>query len=63
MSWELTTTPVNVTGGKPTATLTIDSTKVSAEDLKKIEDSLYGTEAEEPKLLMPDQVAALITTH
>lgn len=63
LSWELTTTPVNVPGGKPTATLTIDSTKVSAEDLKKIEDALYGTESEEPKLLTPAEVAALITKH
>lgn len=63
LSWELTTTPVNVPGGKPTATLTIDSTKVSPEDLKKIEDALYGTESEEPKLLLPAEVAALITAH
>ena len=62
LSWELTTTPVNVPGGKPTSTLTIDSTKVSAEDLKKIEDALYGTESEGPKLLMPAEVAALITS-
>lgn len=41
-SWELTTTPVNVNGYKPTANLTIDSTKVDAGKLKQLEDILYG---------------------
>ena len=41
-SWEVTTTPVNVAGFKPTATLIIDSTKIKADKLKKIEDILYG---------------------
>lgn len=45
MSWELTTTPVNVEGAKPTATLTIDSTKVDATKLKALEDILYGITA------------------
>ena len=42
-SWELTTTPVNVTGFKPTASLVIDSTKVDSAKLKAFEDILYGT--------------------
>lgn len=46
-SWELTTTPVNVTGAKPTATLVIDSTKVNATKLKALEDILYGITANE----------------
>lgn len=41
-SWEITTTPVNVTGAKPTASLTIDSTKVDAEKLAALEKVLYG---------------------
>lgn len=61
-SWEVTTTPVNVTGFKPTSCLTIDSTKVVAEKLKQLEDQLYGTEAEEPKLLLPDEVINLFKT-
>lgn len=44
-SWELTTTPINVTGRKPTALLTIDSTKVNKDTLKKFEDILYGIDA------------------
>ena len=61
-SWELSTTPVNVTGGKPTASLTIDSTKVDAEKLKALEDILYGSETEStgPRLPLPDEIAQLM---
>lgn len=59
-SWELTTTPVNVSGFQPTANLVIDSTKVAPEALAKIEDKLFGTESEEPTLLLPDEVVALM---
>lgn len=41
-SWEITTTPVNVTGAKPTASITIDSTKADAEKLAALEKILYG---------------------
>ena len=60
-SWEVSTTPVTVNGYKPTAHLTIDSTKVSAENLTKIENKLYGSESEEPTLLLPDARVALLT--
>lgn len=46
-SWELSTTPVKVTGKKPTANLTIDSTKVDSDKLKELEDILYGVDAPE----------------
>jgi hypothetical protein len=59
-SWELSTTPVSVTGFKTTALVVIDSTKVSADTLKKIEDKLYGTESEEATVLMPDEIKALV---
>lgn len=60
LSWEITTTPVNVTGCKPTAHLEIDSTKVNAEKLKALEDILYGTESEEPRLPLPDEIVTLV---
>lgn len=44
-SWEVKTTPVNVTGLKPTASITIDSTKVDAAKLAALEAKLYGTDA------------------
>lgn len=61
LSWEVTTTPVGVgtIGGKefkPTAFLTIDSTKVDAAKLKTFENIIYGTEAEMPKLPLPADV-------
>lgn len=62
-SWELTTTPVEVTGFKPTASVTINSTKLSADKLKKLEDALYGTSDVEPKLLLPDEIKALLAAQ
>ena len=49
-SWEVTTTPVNVEGFKPTASVTIDSTKVDADKLASLEKILYGTDPELTKL-------------
>lgn len=68
-SWELSTTPVNVTGGKPTATLTIDSTKVNAEKLQALEEILYGKDSTteggndgvDPRLPLPDEIAQLMS--
>jgi hypothetical protein len=61
-SWEITTTPVEVTGHKPTASLTIDSRKVDAAKLKTLEDALYGTDDEEPMLPTPDEILELFAT-
>ena len=59
-SWEVKTTPVNVTGHKPTASLTIDSTKVDQTKLKKIEDILYGAAEGEARLPLPDEIIQII---
>ena len=59
-SWEVTTTPVNVAGFKPTASVTIDSTKIEAGKLKAIEDKLYGTQDQEPTLPLPDEIKQII---
>lgn len=59
-SWELSTTPVAVPNMKPTACITIDSKKVTPENLKKIEDKLYGTASEEATLPTPAELAELI---
>lgn len=61
-SWELTTTPVSVTGFKPTASLIIDSTKVDPLDLKAIEAILYGSAETEARLPLPDEIISLINT-
>lgn len=60
-SWEVTTTPVNVTGAKPTASITIDSTKADAAKLAALEDILYGNESEEARLPLPDEIKTLMT--
>ena len=61
-SWEVNTTPVNVNGKKPTATLIIDSTKADKAKLTALEAILYGAESTEPRLPLPDEIATLMTT-
>lgn len=60
-SWELSTTPVDVPGLKPTATLTIDSTKVNAAKLAELEDLLYGTVGVDPRMPSPAEVIAMFS--
>lgn len=60
MSWEFTTTPVEVADADPTASIEIDSTKVDETKLKALEDILYGTEDEEPRLPLPEEVAQIL---
>lgn len=68
-SWELSTTPVAVANFKPTASLTIDSTKVDPEKLASLEEILYGkdgtgedhsTGAVDPRLPLPDEIANIM---
>lgn len=58
-TWSVTTTPIAVTGYKATATLTIDSTKVSGTALAVLEGFLYGTSGTDPSLPSPDAVLAI----
>lgn len=62
MSWECTTTPVNVTGYKPTAHLKIKATKSNAAKVKELEDILYGSETGTAKLPLPDEVIQMFKT-
>lgn len=61
-SWDITTTPVAVTGFKPTAHVELDSTKIEKTKLAKIEAKLYGTDepSGEPTLLMPDEIISML---
>ena len=69
LSWELTTTPVPVTGKKPTAIITIDSTKADASKLSKLLEILYGKDPTStnagdgvaPRLPLPDEVATIFS--
>lgn len=69
LSWSVNTTPVNVTGHKPTASLIIDSTKVDKDKLAALEEVLYGknpttesgTDGVDPRLPLPDEVKTILT--
>lgn len=68
-SWEVTTTPVNVTGAKPTASVVIDSTKADPAKLAALETILYGkdptnegsSDGVDPRLPLPDELKTLMT--
>ncbi len=68
-SWEVSTTPVTVSGFEPTASITIDSTKVDAEKLAALETILYGKDATgesandgvDPRLPLPDEIATIFS--
>lgn len=62
MSWEFSTTPVKVNkeGFKPTAHIIVDSTKLTKEKLKKLEDTLYGDTSVTARLPLPDELLEII---
>lgn len=71
-SWEFTTIPVAVGGFKPTACITIDSSKADKTKLAALEAILYGqaattganpTAAVEPRLPLPAEVMTLMKTN
>lgn len=62
-SWEVTTTPVNVTGFEPTASIVIDSTKCDPTKLTALEKILYGSDepdSGEARLPLPDEIATTL---
>jgi len=63
-SWSITTTPVEVTGFKPTSIITVDSTKTTPAKLAALENILYGasgTNGSKPKLPLPAAVITALT--
>ena len=60
LSWEISTTPVEVPGLKPTACVTIDSTKADPTKLAQLEAILYGSEDEEARLPLPEEVMSIM---
>lgn len=75
-SWELSTTPVQIAGYKPTANIVIDSTKTDSAKLAELEEILYGkdavtadvehniaaADAVDPRLPMPDEIIRILGT-
>jgi hypothetical protein len=58
-SWDITTSPVSVTGLKPTAILTVDSTEVDATALATLEGILFGDADSDSRLPLPQEVIDL----
>lgn len=61
-SWECSTSPVNVSGFRPTSHMEIDYSKLKAATVKAIEDKLWGTENAEATLPTPEEIITLVTT-
>lgn len=61
LSWDVTSSPVPVTGHKPLSQITIDSTQVSSADMAELEAFLYGTAGTNPSLPLPDDVLAIFS--
>ena len=61
-SWECSTSPVNVSGFRPTSHMEIDCSKLKADTVKAIEDQLWGTENAEATLPTPAEIITLVTT-
>lgn len=61
-SWECSTSPVNVSGFRPTSHMEIDCSKLKAATVKAIEDKLWGTESAEATLPTPEEIITLVTT-
>lgn len=61
-SWECSTSPVNVSGFRPTSHMEIDCSKLKAATVKAIEDKLWGTENAEATLPTPEEIITLVTT-
>lgn len=59
-SWECDTTPVPVTGFKPTSEVTIDSTNVDKEKMTAIENIIYGSTTAAARLPLPDEIKTLL---
>ena len=59
-SWEMNSTPVSVTGLKPTSVITISSEDFTAAQMKAIEDVLYGDSSNDARLPLPDEVISLM---
>ena len=59
-SWEITTTPISITGFKPTSVITINSVKIDPDKLAALELIMYGSDTEEPRLPLPDEVITIL---
>ena len=59
LSFDVSTTPINVAGFKPTAIVRIDSKTTDPDALEDLKDILYGTADAEPRCPFPDEIARI----
>jgi hypothetical protein len=62
LSWSITTTPPKITGLRPTAHFVIDSRLTPAPLLSHIEDILYGTISDDPRLPEVSEIISIFNT-
>lgn len=62
-SWDISTTPINFSGAKPSAHLIVDSAVAYPENIEQLEAILYGTESEDPRLPLPDEVFGIFESN
>jgi len=60
-SWTVTTTPVAVDKFKPTASITVDSTKASEAEMAALEAILYGDGEVAARLPLPNEVLTIVS--
>ena len=60
-SWDYETTPVQVTGYKPLAKVEVDSRTADETKLGLLEDIVYGTSSEDPRLPLPAEIIQKLT--
>ena len=61
LSWEVSTTPINVSGHKPVSSIVIDSRKANSTKLAALEAKLYGGDSAEPELPDPDEIITMMS--
>lgn len=59
-SWDLSTMPVEMEGYKNTSNIVLDSTLINPSDMSAIEKILYGTDIEDSRLLLPNEIKHII---
>lgn len=59
-SWEITTSPVEITGFLPAAMIVVDSTKADASKLALLEEQLFGAYLVDSNLPSPDEIIAIL---
>jgi hypothetical protein len=61
--WKFTTLPVKIPGGKPSSHLVISVDDSQAAAIAQLEALLYGTDTDDPRLPLPEEVISVFETY